>query len=68
MLIRKTIASRACIAAVDKAMEAVGGSSIMRSRGLERRFRNVRAAPFHPLAEKPQTLFTGRMSKGLDPV
>ena len=67
-LVRKTIASKAAIAAVDKAMEVVGGSSIARARGLERCFRDVRASPFHPLAEKPQASFTGRVSLGLDPV
>ena len=68
VLIRKTIATKAAIAAVDKAMEAVGGGSLFRSRGLESRFRDVRAGTFHPLPEKPQTLFTGRMSLGLDPI
>ena len=68
VLIRKTIATKAAIRAVDKAMEAVGGSSIFRSRGLEMRFRDVRAGAFHPLPEKSQTLFTGRMGMGLDPV
>jgi alkylation response protein AidB-like acyl-CoA dehydrogenase len=68
ILIRKTIATKAAIAAVDKAMEAVGGASLFRSRGLESRFRDVRAGPFHPLNEKRQTLFTGRLSLGLEPV
>lgn len=67
-LVRKTIASKAAIAAVDKAMEVVGGSSIARVRGLERCFRDVRASPFHPLGEKPQASFTGRLSLGLEPV
>lgn len=68
VLIRKTIATNAAIAAVDKAMEALGGASLFRSKGIELRFRDVRAGPFHPLAEKPQTHFTGRLALGLEPV
>ena len=49
-------------------MEAVGGVGYFRATGLERLLRDVHAALFHPLAEKKQLLFTGRMSQGLDPV
>lgn len=67
-LIRKTVATSAARAAVESAMDAVGGSCIARARGLERHYRDVRAAPFHPLGEKAQTHFTGRLSMGLPPI
>lgn len=64
----KTIAVEAAVATVDKAMEVIGGRSIARSGAIERFYRDVRAAPFHPLACKPQTEFTGRLSLGWEPV
>ena len=39
---------------VAKAMEIVGGQSYFRSSELERLFRDVQAAHFHPLPEKDQ--------------
>jgi alkylation response protein AidB-like acyl-CoA dehydrogenase len=68
ILIRKTIAARAAITAVEKAMEVVGGSSFYRSVGLERLWRDVQGGLYHPLHEKRQQLFTGRMALGLNPV
>jgi hypothetical protein len=46
----------------------VGGSSFYRSVGLERLFRDVQGGLYHPLHEKRQHLFTGRMALGLEPV
>jgi len=68
ILIRRTIAARAAIATVAKAMEVVGGASFYRSVGLERLWRDVQGSLYHPLHEKRQHLFTGRMALGLDPV
>jgi alkylation response protein AidB-like acyl-CoA dehydrogenase len=68
ILIRKTILARAAIATVEKAMEVVGRSSFYRNVGLERLFRDVQGGLYHPLHEKRQYLFTGRMALGLDPV
>ena len=67
-LIRKTIAAQALTAAVEKALETVGGGSIFRARGLERLVRDIHAAQFHPLPAKRQHRFTGRAALGLDPV
>jgi alkylation response protein AidB-like acyl-CoA dehydrogenase len=53
---------------VEKAMEVVGGSSLYRNVGLERLFRDVQGGLYHPLHEKRQHLFTGRMALGLEPV
>jgi alkylation response protein AidB-like acyl-CoA dehydrogenase len=68
IVIRKTIVARAAILTVEKAMEVVGGAAFFRSLGLERLFRDVQGALYHPLQEKRQHLFTGRMALGLDPV
>lgn len=67
-LIRKTLAVRASEATVAKAIEATGGSAYFRSTDLERLMRDVRAGDFHPLPEKRQHQFSGRVSMGLDPV
>jgi acyl-CoA dehydrogenase len=68
MLIRKTVAANAAKAAVAKAVEVVGGGAYFRRLGLERLLRDVEAAPFHPLPEKQQLDFTGRVALGLAPV
>jgi alkylation response protein AidB-like acyl-CoA dehydrogenase len=61
MLIRKTLVANACKATVAKAMEVVGGRSLFRRLELERLFRDVQGAPFHPLPEKSQHYFTGHL-------
>ena len=68
ILMRKTIAARSSMQAVEKALEAVGGAGFFRGLGLERLLRDVHGAQFHPLPEKRQLLFTGRLALGLAPV
>jgi alkylation response protein AidB-like acyl-CoA dehydrogenase len=68
IFIRKTIAARAAIQTVEKAMELAGGSALYRSVGLERLLRDVQGGLYHPYHEKRQHLFTGRLALGLDPV
>ena len=68
VFLRKTIAARAAIRTVEKAVEAVGGAAYFRSCPLERWLRDVRAAQFHPMQEKRQQEFTGRFLLGLDAV
>lgn len=60
ILMRKTNSTNACINVVEKAMEIVAGQGFYRSFGLERLFRDVQAAKYHPLQEKDQLLFTGK--------
>jgi acyl-CoA dehydrogenase len=62
----RTLAGRHAIRTVEKAMEVVGGASFFRHLGLERMFRDVQGARYHPLQEKPQLLYAGRMALGLD--
>jgi acyl-CoA dehydrogenase len=66
MLIGRTLAGRGAIRTVEKALEVAGGAGFHRALGLERLFRDVQAARYHPLQEKPQTVFTGRFALGLD--
>ena len=67
-LMCKTVATRAVITVVEKAMEAVGGAGFYRRFGLERLLRDIRAAHYHPLPESRQLRFTGRVALGLSPV
>ena len=62
----RTLAGRHAIRTVEKAMEVVGGASFFRHLGLERMFRDVQGARFHPLQEKPQLLYAGTGRSGLD--
>jgi alkylation response protein AidB-like acyl-CoA dehydrogenase len=68
ILVRKTLVANAVIATCAKALEAAGGSAYMRAGGIERLLRDSYAAQFHPLPERKQQEFTGRMALGLDPV
>jgi len=65
-MIGRTLAGRSAIRTVEKALEVAGGRSFYRSLKLERLFRDVQAARFHPLQEKVQLRYTGRLILGLD--
>lgn len=67
-LIRKTVATEACKTVVAKAVEASGGAAFFKKSELERLWRDVQAAHFHPLPEKRQLVFSGRIAMGLSPV
>jgi acyl-CoA dehydrogenase len=62
----RQVAGKAAIETVDRALEAVGGRAFYRDLGLERAFRDVQGARFHPLQEKPQRRYAGRLALGLD--
>jgi len=68
MLVRKTIAANAAVATAEKALDATGGAGFYRRLGLERLLRDLHAAQFHPMQEKRQHRFTGRLAMGLDPI
>jgi alkylation response protein AidB-like acyl-CoA dehydrogenase len=68
MLIRKTLVTNAALATVNSAVELVGGSALFRRSGIERLLRDVQGAPFHPLPEKKQQLFSARVALGLPPI
>jgi acyl-CoA dehydrogenase len=65
MMCRRTILVTAVTRAAEKALELAGGAGFFRSAGLERCFRDIQAARYHPMPEKPQTLLTGRFVLGL---
>lgn len=67
-LVHKSLCARAAIATVDKAMELAGGRGFFRRFGLERLLRDVRAASYHPLPDKRQQEFSGRLALGRDPI
>jgi acyl-CoA dehydrogenase len=62
----RTLAARHAIRTVEKALEVTGGASFYRAVGLERLFRDVQGARFHPLQEGSQAQYAGRMALGLD--
>lgn len=64
MIGRSLVASHA-IAAVELAMETAGGAAFYRAAGLERRFRDVQGARYHPLQSGPQAAFAGSIALGL---
>jgi len=68
ILTRKTIATRAVKASVDLATSIVGGPGFFKAHPVERIVRDMRAIQFHPLPEKHQQLFSGRIALGLDPI
>jgi acyl-CoA dehydrogenase len=65
-LIGRTLAGRSAARTVEKAMEVAGGAGFYRAAGLERMFRDVQAARYHPLQEKAQLRSSGRYALGLD--
>ena len=64
--IAHTLTAKAAFETVERAMELVGGASFFRDLGLERAFRDVQGARFHPLQEMPQLELTGRMALGME--
>lgn len=68
IVVRKTIAAKAILATAEKALECAGGFGFYRRSGLERLVRDAHGVQFHPLQEKRQQEFTGRLALGLDPI
>jgi alkylation response protein AidB-like acyl-CoA dehydrogenase len=66
ILKRRTVCGEAAVRTVEKAMDVVGGASFFRSMGLERRFRDVQGAKYHPVTEKRQLELTGRYVLGFE--
>ncbi len=65
VMIGRNLVARHAIAAVELAMEAAGGAAFYRSAGLERRFRDIQGARYHPLQSGPQAAFAGGLALGL---
>ena len=65
VMIGRTLVGQHAIAAVELAMELAGGASFYRATGLERRFRDIQAARYHPLQSGPQARYAGATALGL---
>jgi alkylation response protein AidB-like acyl-CoA dehydrogenase len=61
----RALVARGARKTVDLALEVAGGASYHRRNGLERLFRDVQGARFHPLPEHQQRRFAGRLALGL---
>jgi alkylation response protein AidB-like acyl-CoA dehydrogenase len=66
VLMARTLVARSAIRTVELAMELASGRAFYRRTGLERRFRDVQAARYHPLQLPAQRLYSGRMALGVD--
>jgi acyl-CoA dehydrogenase len=64
-MIGRTLIAQNAIAAVELAMELAGGAGFYRSQGLERRFRDIQGARYHPLQQGPQAQYAGATALGL---
>ena len=65
VMIGRQLVARHAMAAVDLAMEVAGGAGFYRSAGLERKFRDIQGARYHPLQSGPQAEYAGAMALGL---
>jgi acyl-CoA dehydrogenase len=66
VLMARTLVARSAIRSVELALELAGGRGFYRRTGLERRFRDIQAARYHPLPEAAQHRYSGRLALGLD--
>ncbi|MGB8816730.1 MAG: acyl-CoA dehydrogenase family protein [Rhizobiaceae bacterium] len=64
MMGRKLVADHA-IRAVELAMEVAGGAAFYRASGLERCFRDIQGARYHPMQQCQQAEYAGAMALGL---
>jgi indole-3-acetate monooxygenase len=65
VMIGKQLVTRHAIATVELAMELAGGAGFYRAVGLERCFRDIQAARYHPLQSGPQAEYAGALAMGL---
>ena len=61
----RALLARSARKTVDLALEVAGGASYHRRSGLERLFRDVQGARFHPLRDHLQRRYAGRIALGL---
>jgi acyl-CoA dehydrogenase len=66
VLIGRTVAGRSAIRTVEAAMEVAGGAGFLRDLALERLFRDVQGARYHPVRGQAQLLYSGRLALGVD--
>ncbi|MGQ7791163.1 acyl-CoA dehydrogenase family protein [Faunimonas sp. B44] len=64
VMIGRALVADHAIRATELAMELAGGASFYRRNGLERRFRDIQGARFHPLQAGPQARYAGAFALG----
>jgi indole-3-acetate monooxygenase len=62
IMIGRSLVARHAIEVVELAMELAGGAGFYRAQGLERLFRDIQAARYHPLQSGPQARYAGAMA------
>jgi alkylation response protein AidB-like acyl-CoA dehydrogenase len=65
IFVHRALVARGALKTVELAMEAAGGAAYFRWVGLERLFRDIQGARFHPLQGSQQRQLAGRMALGL---
>jgi alkylation response protein AidB-like acyl-CoA dehydrogenase len=65
LMMGRTLVAEQAIRTVELAMELAGGAGFQRKSGLERLFRDIQGARYHPLRAAPQARFAGAMALGL---
>ncbi len=65
VMVGRTLVAAHALKSVELAMELAGGAGIYRANGLERRFRDIQGARFHPLQSGPQAQYAGSIALGL---
>lgn len=64
VMIGRRLVEENAIRTVELAMELAGGASFYRKTELERRFRDIQAARYHPLQKEAQSEYAGAMALG----
>ena len=62
VMIGRSLVAKNAIRVVELAMEMAGGAGFYRANGLERCFRDIQGARFHPLQAGPQAHYAGAMA------
>ena len=65
VMIGRQLVGQNAIRAVELAMEAAGGAGFYRAQRLEKHFRDIQGARYHPLQSGPQAEYAGAMALGL---
>lgn len=66
MMTLKRVMTEQMLEAASIAMDAAGGSAFYRAAGIEKLFRDIQAARYHPLTMQPQHRLAGRVALGFN--
>jgi indole-3-acetate monooxygenase len=64
VMMGRQIVGENAIRAVELAMETAGGAGFFRAQGLERCFRDIQGARYHPMQQLQQAEYAGAMALG----